>query len=219
MGEKKKTTLHIKMASTARTANYTFSQQQQQHWKNTNKVWIVPEPTTVVAPSHHTHCHERPRRSITVELHLSKHIFSQDNDKKNIINAIHQCMKDNDLPVVDLLLVELPSNVSSESMQVVWREMERYVQLGFVKRIGLLNAVFEQLVTLLQLPSVTVRPDAVQIHSQTQQLGQYLSHCKENKIKVIAGPVQSQDNESAWSIKYNITLPDHSLLHKVGYVN
>lgn len=207
------------MATTSTATQIIFSKSATKKLTSSNKVWIVPQATTIVPST----SHRTVEKSLSIELRLNNISSSAEiGDHHTIIDAIHRCMEETEISHVDLLLVEFPSHVYSnlEQLKLVWQEVEKYVTVGLVKQLGLLNPVDHREIAKVLQVCTYVRPSTVQIHYQplNAQLSRFVKYCKENGIRVVAGGKCTREN-AAWSIKYNVTLPQHSLLPTVGHIS
>jgi diketogulonate reductase-like aldo/keto reductase len=95
-------------------------------------------------------------------------------------NHVDQSLKALDLGYIDLYLIHFPLESNEENLRV-WRILERYVDLGHIKSIGVSNFNQDQLAYLIQ--HARIKPVLNQFQSYPGKHQQSLiDYCKKNDI-------------------------------------
>jgi len=138
------------------------------------------------------------------DIYIVSKLWCSDFAKENVIDACKLSLKNLQLDYLDLYLVHLPARLdksvgnticgddrkgligySPEMMKETWQEMEKLVEMGLVKSIGISNFTTKKVAELLEFAKIKPVCNQVELHPYLPQ-NKLVEFCKQKDIICVA---------------------------------
>ncbi len=147
------------------------------------------------------------------ELWVTSKLWNNAHAKKHVQPALERTLKDLQLDYLDLFLIHWPINfqaniafpkrpeefLAPDAIPVIetWQAMEKMVQKGLCRFIGVCNFNIPRLTKLKSLANIQPIMNQIELHPYLQQ-AEMLKYCKENNVLLTAySPLGSGDRPAA----------------------
>jgi len=138
------------------------------------------------------------------DIYIVSKLWCNDSAKEDVIDACKLSLKNLQLDYLDLYLVHFPTRLkksvgtavsgedensligySPEMMKETWQEMEKLVEMGLVKSIGISNFTTKKVVELLEFAKIKPVCNQVELHPYLPQ-NKLVEFCKQKDIICVA---------------------------------
>jgi alcohol dehydrogenase (NADP+) len=143
------------------------------------------------------------------ELWITSKLWNTHHEKGDVIEAIQGSLKAFGLDYLDLYLIHWPvaqkkdvifpadaeglMSLSERPLQTTWEGMEKAVEMGLARHIGVSNFSAKKLAHINQTAKIKIEVNQVELHPLLQQK-KLLTFCKDNDIVLTAySPLGSRD--------------------------
>ncbi|NOU58291.1 aldo/keto reductase [Marinifilum caeruleilacunae] len=143
------------------------------------------------------------------ELWITSKLWNNNHGKDNVVPALKQTLSDLQLEYLDLYLIHWPVafkkdvagaqkaedylSLEEQPIADTWLGMEKAVELGLSRNIGVSNFSVKKLKALMKVATIKPEMNQVELHPYFQQ-NQLVDYCRKNDIHVTAySPLGSSD--------------------------
>ncbi len=166
------------------------------------------------------------------ELWITSKLWNDSHGKKDVLPALHRTLKDLQLDYLDLYLIHWPvaikkdlfypksgaDMVALDKLPVLetWKGMEKLVDAGLVRHIGVSNFSIKKIEDLLENASIKPEMNQVECHPYFQQR-ELLTFCKAHNIHFTAyAPLGSGDRPKEIKVDDEPKLLEDPVIKKIA---